>query len=67
MTRFGTDEREKEVIKQISYLKRQKKLTYEGIANVLNSRMIPSKIGRKWVPSTVRNILVGGAHRGGSL
>jgi hypothetical protein len=67
MTRFGIDEKEKQVIRQIDYLKRQKKKTYESIANILNARMVPTKIGRKWVSATVRNILIGEAHRGGSL
>jgi hypothetical protein len=63
MTKYGSNEQERAIIRQIDYL-RKKQMSYQAISETLNCQMIPTKIGRKWVPALVRNIYRGETHRG---
>jgi site-specific DNA recombinase len=51
------DDNNSEIVKQIFYLKRYKRMSMNAIAEKLNRENVPSANGGKWYARTIKNIL----------
>lgn len=53
-----------EIVRNIFYLKRYKRMSLNGIANKLNQEQIKTARGGKWYAGTIRYILRNGIYKG---
>jgi site-specific DNA recombinase len=49
--------REMKVLEKILWWREEKNLSYAKIANRLNERSVPTKLGRPWTKGTVKNVI----------